>query len=599
MTTLVPAWPAGLDTPAEPPVIGTDPRRLLEAAESLVTAAGRLREGAAAGACRWAGLPAVYAAAGTEPLYDLLRPVADDGDGLARALESAGDALTEHAQRLERLAVDRADLVDRLRSWRSWAAATEVGAGESWFVAVASHDLRAEVSAFAARVAAAEQACADTLAAIRGGTATGRRRAGRGDVLPAGLAVLDRASGASTRDRLDALAAMTPEAALAWLLAHPGFGREVAAEPPSVAETTAWWSRVAGRADAPALLDALVAGMPDGLGGLDGVPYRVRDAANRLRLATATDEALAAVHAAPPGTTPNLRSGAEMAAWRRWSALTAVSRALDGPGTRQLVELDLDAQPPLGAVAVGDLDGADHVGVLVPGMGTTLASGIEGLTGHAESLRAAQQDALGRTGRAAVVAWVGYEAPTVLTVLGSEHAEAGAPRLQRTLAGIDGTLGDTHLSVVMHSYGTTTGALALAGADLGVDDAVMLSSPGLTVDRAADLHAGDVWYAMPPDDRLAPLGNLSWEHPHSPLSPGFGGHWFEVPDVDAPLFGPHGLEHYLVDADGDPYRAGGEPGAALQQLVDITLGRDADVELENRWDYLGKVWREAWEGWLW
>src|SRR5690606_5641301 len=231
VTTLVPAWPAGLDTPAEPPVIGTDPRRLLEAAESLVTAAGRLREGAAAGACRWAGLPAVYAAAGTEPLYDLLRPVADDGDGLARALESAGDALTEHAQRLERLAVDRADLVDRL----------------------------------------------------------------------------------------DALAAMTPEVALAWLLAHPGFGREVAAEPPSVAETTAWWSRVAGRADAPALLDALVAGMPDGLGGLDGVPYRVRDAANRLRLATATDEALAAVHAAPPGTTPNLRSGAEMAAWRRWS----------------------------------------------------------------------------------------------------------------------------------------------------------------------------------------------------------------------------------------------------------------------------------------
>lgn len=104
---------------------------------------------------------------------------------------------------------------------------------------------------------------------------------------------------------------------------------------------------------------------------------------------------------------------------------------------------------------------------------------------------------------------------------------------------------------------------------------------------------------MPPDDRLAPLGNLSWEHPHSPLSPGFGGHWFEVPDVDAPLFGPHGLEHYLVDADGDPYRAGGEPGVALQQLVDITLGRDADVELENRWDYLGKVWREAWEGWLW
>src|SRR5690606_7435705 len=145
-------------------------------------------------------------------------------------------------------------------------------------------------------------------------------------------------------------------------------------------------------------LDALVAGMPDGLGGLDGVPYRVRDAANRLRLATATDEALAAVHAAPPGATPNLRSGAELAARRRWRALTAVSRALGGPGTRQLVERDLDAQPPLGAVAVGDLDGADHVGVLVPGMGTTLASGIEGLTGHAESLRAAQQDALGRTG---------------------------------------------------------------------------------------------------------------------------------------------------------------------------------------------------------
>ncbi|WP_404962941.1 alpha/beta hydrolase [Streptomyces sp. 147326] len=60
-----------------------------------------------------------------------------------------------------------------------------------------------------------------------------------------------------------------------------------------------------------------------------------------------------------------------------------------------------------------------------------------------------------------------------------------------------------HLSVIGHSYGSTmTGAADAGGSGLGADDVLVVGSPGLTVDRADQLHVNPrhLWVGAAPDD---------------------------------------------------------------------------------------------------
>ena len=87
------------------------------------------------------------------------------------------------------------------------------------------------------------------------------------------------------------------------------------------------------------------------------------------------------------------------------------------------------------AVAVGDLDRADHVAVLVPGLGSTVPGSVRGLTADAARLvDRARTDSPGEV--TAVVAWTAYDAPSLLQVASEASAGAGGRLLASDLRGL-------------------------------------------------------------------------------------------------------------------------------------------------------------------
>ncbi len=294
----------------------------------------------------------------------------------------------------------------------------------------------------------------------------------------------------------------------------------------------AWWDALTPDAQQEA-----VTAQPDLVGTTDGIPAWARDRANRLRLVRA-DDALrdAAERLRPSGpdhgssaalgpetgaATVGLLAGAagraaSLRVRSRQEALTAVERVLatsDGQ-RRQLLVLDLSGPSPRAAVAVGDVDRAQHVAVVVPGFTTTVAGDLDGSDRLSAQLAdVARREAMGwgDRGQVAVVSWLGYDAPQATDTLSSRSvvlqtsAQAGADALAPFLRGLPP---NAHLTVVAHSYGSTTAGLALARGGTGVDDLVAIGSPGLGVrsTRALGLPAAHVHVLEAVDDPVADLG---------------------------------------------------------------------------------------------
>ncbi len=298
----------------------------------------------------------------------------------------------------------------------------------------------------------------------------------------------------------------------------------------SPAANNAWWDSLT-----PAQRTALLARHPDWLGGTDGLPAAVRDRANRARLpgelARAQDDlAVAAAARARLGTGTSTDRSADLAmsgwfeeALARRDALTAIQRVLERDG-RTLLVLDPHGEMVKAAVAVGDVDTADHVAVDVPGMTTTVQRSLAGKDDQAALLAGHVQDQLWAAGRGdetvAVVSWLGYEAPQWSelnddadysdTAASPVTAVQGSGPLASFLNGIDAArTDDPHLTTNAHSYGTTTTGLALQRGT-GVDDAVFFGSPGLGTSRVEDLGLpdGHVYVEEAPGDLVADLGRF-------------------------------------------------------------------------------------------
>ncbi|MCS3781403.1 alpha/beta hydrolase family protein [Tsukamurella ocularis] len=184
-----------------------------------------------------------------------------------------------------------------------------------------------------------------------------------------------------------------------------------------------------------------------------------------------------------------------------------------GGETVQLVEYEPDAFGGDGAVAValGDLDTARTIGVVVPGMGTTAAS-IGAVTRNAANLRAAARRA-DPTTSTATLAWIGYDAPSgraaAAQVLTGAHARRGAAELRADLEDLARMRPDDPRVVVFgHSYGATTATTAGAGGALAgtVDAMVLLGSPGAGPVRSASELAMPVYVARDSDDPVPRVG---------------------------------------------------------------------------------------------
>ncbi|MDT0318438.1 alpha/beta hydrolase [Streptomyces millisiae] len=260
------------------------------------------------------------------------------------------------------------------------------------------------------------------------------------------------------------------------------------------AEAARWWS---GLTDPER--DLLLASYPTQLGALDGLPAETRDQANRAALDAQLNDYRAREH--------------ELGHHDRfiYDGLTRLQETLDSranaPAEQRLYLLGFGTQDDGRAiVAQGNPDTAAHTAVLVPGTTTDIGS----MQGQIDRIGLMQEAALRqRRGDVAVISWLGYDAPEISdSVITRGRANEGADELRNFTAGLraahEGS--DSHLTVVGHSYGSTTVGAADAGRDgLGADDVIVLGSPGLTVGHAEDLHISPerLWVGAADDDPIS------------------------------------------------------------------------------------------------
>lgn len=198
-----------------------------------------------------------------------------------------------------------------------------------------------------------------------------------------------------------------------------------------------------------------------------------------------------------------------------------------GKSNRQIIQLTTDKPPRISEV-VGDLSSADTVTFLIPVTGTTLEN-FRKVVDSATSLRDAQNDVdAGRNH--VVIASLSYEAPTGLDVDPVDMAGdfASGAFLQRAsddvgefVKSVPIPAGAT-VNAVGHSYGSTALGKATVESELHWDNFVGAGSPGVTVDNASALGAGDVFMSAESGDPITGIGNSWFEQWGDPYSPEFG-----------------------------------------------------------------------------
>jgi hypothetical protein len=237
------------------------------------------------------------------------------------------------------------------------------------------------------------------------------------------------------------------------------------------------------------------------------------------------------------------------------------------------------------AIAIGNPDKAQNTAVVVPGTGSSVKDGwLEGdnATNLYDQMVAADPDESN-----SVIAWMGYDAPDSPTDPGIATpglARAGGDLLAADVNGLGATHegASSNITVVGHSYGSTTVADAFAGSGMKADNAVLIGSPGTDLAQsAADFNlpaGGQVYVGAASSDPVTWLGqagpipdiiNRELGYPlgleaglgRDPAGDGFGSVRFdaEAAGRDGLAFGDHSKY----------YQVGGE---SLRAMTDIATG---------------------------
>jgi hypothetical protein len=232
---------------------------------------------------------------------------------------------------------------------------------------------------------------------------------------------------------------------------------------------------------------------PAAFGARDGIPAWARDRANRLLLTAALDD---------PRTDAAAALTARIVA-RRIELEEAAGRSV------QLHLLDLAEDRVV--LGLGNLDTADAVALVVPGIRNTPADDLEGLVHDARRVAGAAGAAAPALSVATAV-WLGYDSPAgVRQIVGRASAWKGGTALASSLAGLRSgrqavAAPVARTTVLAHSYGTVVvdEAADMPGM-LAADAVVLLGSPGME-DDARTLEVPEVYDAASPDDVVAALG---------------------------------------------------------------------------------------------
>jgi hypothetical protein len=296
-------------------------------------------------------------------------------------------------------------------------------------------------------------------------------------------------------------------------------------------EVSVWWALLS-----ESEREALINKDPEKYGNLDGIDMASRAQANELALNGHLDAAGNRI----PGTgliekTQNeldelnqeIERAREKGQWisldvldkqknlqNRLADLNAISEQLgSNPGATLLVlEPGNLGENVRAAIAIGDVDNAQHVATFVPGMGTNCRENGRLNVEFAKNLQwAADTYGPPTDGSVAAIAWMGYEAPADITktgdlsVMSTDKAEAGAEKLNGFVTGIHAWRSergmDVHQSVISHSYGSTTAGIAMRDIGEGVvDDLVYTGSPGAGVSSVGTLgvESDHTWVSATP-----------------------------------------------------------------------------------------------------
>lgn len=529
--------PALIDESALPHVRPT-PGAVSDGAVALRSATEAVRSAARDVAAAWAGIGSVLRAPGaTDALPRAMDDAGATADGLASAGGAVAAALEAFADEVSTVRRRRRALLADVEELRARVAASDSDDVVPDAYRADNEDLHGRARRLHTRW---DQAQEDLSRAVR-------TQVGGGPLLLPGpdvgtfappLLMVDLAGVARGFDdalrlpMLAELAADGPGALERWAAEHPDDARRLLDEPPAAGSVRRWWSALDGDERT-----ALVTGLSAVIGNLNGVRYADRGRANRHTLEVELPKAQAAREA----FLARFRAGEPLLAsevdeyervLERARALEALDRTLAASTAaipRSIVALTL-GDPPLAAVAVGDMDTASNITVDVPGMGNSVADSMEAWTEGAANLRGEQRTAaalLGADRDVATVAWMGYDTPDMppsTEVLGSAKAVAGAARLRGFIDGAShtrGWAGGAHMSVVAHSYGTTTATLAVARTP--VANLTLLASAGIDA-RVPDVHALDVppehvWASQSKQDTVANVGRGLVQLP----GPGAGG----------------------------------------------------------------------------
>lgn len=254
---------------------------------------------------------------------------------------------------------------------------------------------------------------------------------------------------------------------------------------------------------------------------LDGVPAVQRDIASRAVLAAALRNpgrvyrlmGLPYTYGAVSLDEFTEQVGALAAGLKRADRfaadLTAPSAAV-----AQLVGFGASNGALVAAVVLGDLDTASNVTVNVPGATTTLVSSTEKVTAANDLLSSARK--LNTADSFAVVSWFGYRAPGFAEVPRQDRASAGGANLASFLDGIADSRSTPPgtMTVLGHSYGSTTAAEALAQTRYRVDTFVTYGSVGFTdATKPAQLNVDRVYATEGANDHTAILGRIGRTDP--------------------------------------------------------------------------------------
>lgn len=253
------------------------------------------------------------------------------------------------------------------------------------------------------------------------------------------------------------------------------------------------------------------------VGNLDGAPVKLRYEANQVSLARAVKTEK------KRKTDTRLTKVGQHEAGRRMNRFKSMLK--EG---RQILAFDPTGRGRA-AEAFGDLDKADRVSIVVPGVDTEL------LTFERTHLKYTAPVGMARAVYdksrntapdvdTATIAWADYESPrgVGMDAATGELAGQGAHRLNTFVQGLPGNASVTWMC---HSYGSVVCGVAARDSSARVTDVAVAGSPGMRLKNATELADTTLWAMRAEGDWIVDVPHLNFGglgHGDDPAEPGFG-----------------------------------------------------------------------------